>query len=472
MRIGQNSAIHFASQITTSLLGFLATLYVARALGSQGNDVLGVYFVVVAVVIWLRVISGGGIQTAVKKRVSEGVDQAEYITAGIVLQIGTVLAFAILLYLASPLVTEYLRGVPVEALLALLVAALGFHFVTNTLDGLDLVHVSSLLSPLNRLFRSAIQIGLVFLGFALTGLLVGYVTGAIVASLVGAFFVGPGFTIPRREHFRELVSYARFSWLTSLSSRSFASLDTLVLGVFVTDGLIGIYEVSWNLASILAVFGTSISRAVFPAISSLSSEDRYAEAASLVTDSLRFTGLFLIPGLVGGILLGGKVLLVYGAEFTQGKVVLVILIVAQLANSYQQQFITALNAIDRPDLAFRIDGVFIVTNLLLNVVLVYLYGWHGAAVATTVSAVIALYLGYRSLSGLVDLEIPLGEIGRQIFAALVMASMIGGGMLFLPGGLPTSLGLVFSGAFVYCLALFIVSPLFRSTIYDNVPWFA
>ena len=469
MRIGQTSIVNFLSEIATTALGFFATLYVARALGSQGDDVLGVYFVVVAVVIWLRVVGNLGLQTAVKKRLSEGVDQGKYLVAGVLLQGALFLVLAGALLAAEPLLSGYLRGVPVVVVVGLLFATGAFKFTAAVLDGLDLVHVSSVLTPLERTVRSLVQIGAIFLGFALTGLFAGYAAGAVVAALAGVLYVSPSVSLPSREHLVDLLSYARYAWLTSLSGRAFASMDTLVLGLFVADGLIGVYEVSWNLASVLAVFGASVARSMFPAISELSSDARREEVAGLVTDSVRFAGLLLVPGLVGAAILQGEVLRIYGPEFTKGGLVLVVLVAARLVYVYQQQFVNALNATDRPDLAFRVQGLFVVANLALNLLLVALYGWVGAAVATATSAVVGLAAGYVAITSVLPVEMPTAELGRQAGAAVLMGAVVLAGKTVLPRTLPVALGLVALGAAVYGLVMLGISPALRGVIRDNLP---
>ena len=461
MRIGQTSVVNFLSEIATTALGFFATLYVARALGSQGDDVLGVYFVIVAVVIWLRVIGNLGLQTAVKKRLSEGVEQGKYLVAGLLLQGALFLVLAGALLAAEPFVSGYLRGVPVAVVVGLLFATGAFKFIVAVLDGLNLVHVSSVLTPIERVVRSLVQIGAVFLGFALTGLFAGYAAGAVVAALAGVLYVSPSVSLPSRDHLVDLLSYARYAWLTSLSGRAFASLDTLVLGLFVADGLIGVYEVSWNLASVLAVFGASIARSMFPAISELSSDARREEVAGLVTDSVRFAGLLLVPGLVGAAILQGEVLRIYGSEFTKGGVVLVVLVAARLIHVYQQQFVNALNAINRPDLAFRVQGLFVAANVVLNVLLVALYGWVGAAVG--------LVAGYTAITSVLPVEMPRAELGRQTGAAVLMGAVVLAGKTVLPRTLPAALGLVALGAAVYGLVMVGVSPALRGVIRDNLP---
>lgn len=469
MRIGQTSAVYFVSELLSSVLGFVATLYVAKALGGDADEVLGVYFLVVAVVIWLSVIGGLGLQIALKKRLSEGVEEPAYFAAGIALQGGAFVLLAVVLLIAGPVLEGYLHGVGVTVVVALFFASLSLHFVRSALEGTHLVHVSSVLSPLNRLVRAIIQIGAVYVGFTVGGLLFGYAVGAVLAAAIGILVLNTGLRVPERRHFAELLSYARYSWLSSISARAFRSLDTIVLGLFVAEGLIGVYEIAWNLASILAVFGTAVARAMFPSISELSTAAEEDAVAGLITDSVRFAGLFLIPGFVGAAVLGSEVLRIYGADFTKGGLVLLVLVGARLVYTYQHQFVNALNAIDRPDLAFRVEGVFVVTNLVLNLGLVFLYGWLGAAAGTGISAVLATVLAYRALASQIDFALPLGDIVRQVLASAGMGVVIVLGSLTLPGTLPVSIALVFLGAAVYGVFILALSRTLRSVVRANLP---
>jgi O-antigen/teichoic acid export membrane protein len=469
MRIGQTSAVHFVSQVTTAVLGFIVTLYVAKALGTQGDDVLGVYYVVIAAVIWLRVISGLGVQTALKKRLSGQSEEGRYLVAGILIQLTILTVIAVALLLAEPFLRSYFRGLPLLWIIGVLFAAVMFKFVTNLLDGLHLVHVSSLLTPFERLVRSIIQIGAVFLGFTVAGLIAGYAIAAFIAALVGTVYVSRSVALPTWRHVEDLVSYARFAWLSSVSHRTFAAMDTIVLGIFVADGFIGVYEVAWNLASILAVFGSSVARSMFPAISQLAEEAELEVVAGLVTDSLRFAGVFLIPGVVGAWLLGTDVLRIYGPEFTKGGTILVLLVAARLVYVFQLQFVNALNAIDRPNLAFRVEAVFIVLNVGLNLVLVYRFGWYGAAIATAVSAGISLLFSYRAVASLLPVQLPFRDVGHQCLASLVMGGVLVVAIRTLPGTLPISIALIFFGAAVYAVVMILISTTLRRTIRRNIP---
>jgi O-antigen/teichoic acid export membrane protein len=361
-------------------------------------------------------------------------------------------------------------GAPVAELLVLMLAVqLFYDFVVAVLEGLNKVHLASLLDPIWWVGRAVVQISLVALGVGVVGLFYGYIAAGAVAVAVGAYLASIGWERPSRSHVEDLVSYARYSWLRPIKGRTFMSMDTIVLGFFVTNSLIGIYEIAWNLASLFAIFGTSISKTLFPEISSSASRDDTDEVRRMVTAALSYAGLFLIPGLVGAALLGETILGIYGEEFSTGYQILLVLTFARLVQSFEGQLSNSLDAIDHAEETFRINAVFIVTNMTLNVLFVWQYGWIGAAVATTLASGLGVLLSYRSLSKYVEVNVPVTELLRQVVAAALMGGIVYAGKNAFGSSLPVALVLVAVGASVYFGTLLVISPQFKRTIRANVP---
>jgi len=471
MRIGQTSFVVFASKLVGSALGFVATLYFARTLGAA---VLGHYALVLAIVGWLALGGQLGISSAIVKRISEGEEPAAHFTAGmiVVAALGLVLSSGVLAL--RGVVNAYV-GTQVALFVALLLLIrLASSVVNAGLKGERHVHISGFLMPVQTGFRSAFQIGLVLTGFGLSGMLLGHAIGAILAVFVGAAFLSIDVIRPNRRHFRSLFDFAKFSWLSGLKSRSFNDVDIVVLGALVPSALVGVYSVAWSLATFLTLFDSAVSSTLFPELSHADASAEHDRVAGLITDSLTYGGLIVIPGLFGGIVLADRLLRIYGDEFTQGAAVLGLLILASLVYGYQKQLMNALNALDRPDVAFRVNIVFIVTNAVLNVVLVFWIGWIGAAIATVTSACVGLGLSYYSLRQLVTFAVPTGELSRQIIAALSMAGLVGGGRYVLENLDVTHnafivVTLTAFGAAMYFLILFTISQQFRTTVIANTP---
>jgi O-antigen/teichoic acid export membrane protein len=480
MKLGQTSIIVFLSKVFGSLLGFIATVYFARILGAE---VLGIYSVIIALLGWLKMGGRVGINSAMIKRISEGKQQGEYFTAGglliggmIVLVVGLVLIFQFQIESYVSGFEDYSSASVVWFIVAIF---LTFNFnmlVKIALKGQRLVYIAGILNPLKIGIQSIVQILLVYAGYRLVGMLIGYGVGIIVAACIGAVFVSIQPKLPRRRHFRSLLEYAKYSWLSGLKSRAYNDVDILILGVFVSQSLIGIYTVAWSITRFLDVFGIAISQTMFPEISNVSAQESNEAAVSLIEDALTYAGFIIIPGLVGGILLGDRLLQIYSSEFVQGIDVLWLLLLSLLFYAYLKQFLNALNAIDRPDLAFRANIVFIGCNIVLNLILIWQIGWVGAAIASALSAAGGLITAYGLIQRVVDVRVPANEIGRQFAAALTM-----GGVVWLlrtaierteitDHNFVIVLSLVFVGAAVYGAMLLGISPNFRTTISRNLPF--
>jgi len=135
-----------------------------------------------------------------------------------------------------------------------------------------------------------------------------------------------------------------------------------------------------------------------------------------------------------------------------------------------RQFVSTIDAIDRPDLTFYTNVIFVMVNLGLNVSLTWQFGWYGAATATTVSSGLGLLLGYHYANQVINVVIPVKEVGKQFLAAGVMAIVVLTGRLFAGDSLLIIIVLVVIGAIVYFSALFVLSNQFRTTIQNNLPF--
>jgi O-antigen/teichoic acid export membrane protein len=451
MRLGRTTLLHFASQVGVSLSGFAATFAIAR-LG--GANVLGTYAVAVALTFWFNV-PATAIGDAITKRLSEGSERGRLLATGLVIELGIAAIVGLGLLAGVPLVESFV-GAPVGELVAALVTA-NVALVTTVavLNGEKKVAQSGWLKTLERVVRSVIHIAAVVLGFGVAALVAGHVVAVLVAVGVGVFLTGLRPSRPTVADARSLLRYARYAWLGKLKTRAFGWMDTIVLAGFaVGASLIGVYEVAWSLASVFALVAVSVKSTLFPELSDLSTSEDYERIHHYLNEGMVFTGVFIIPGLFGAWILGERVLRVYSPEFTQGALVLVVLVLARMLAAYGEQLLNAVNAVDRPDVAFRINALFVVVNLGLNVGLVYAYGWVGAAVATALSGGVVMMLSYRALARLIGRpDLPLAEFGRQLLASLVMSGAVLAAAQVVPGTHYATVGLAFGGAAVYTVAL-------------------
>lgn len=471
MRIGQTTVVHFSSKFLGSILGFVATVYFARELG---DVVLGQYSLVMALVAWLGIMKSIGVSGAMVKRISEDEEPDKYLMAGTILMAVLVGLSILAIFLFRDYVNQYVGIEAATFVIIILIAKFLWTISKSSLQGSHLVHVYSILSAGSTGLQSLIQIGLVLVGFGLTGMIYGYTIGLAIASLIGLWYIKPSIARPERRHFMRLFHYAKFSWLGGLQSKTYSWVDIAVLGFFVQTGLIGVYSVAWTIAQFLNTFGSSISASMFPEISKESFQENSEYVAHLVEDSLTYAGLFMIPGVVGGALIGERILRIYGQEFIVGDQVLIVLLLAMLFYSYMKQILNGLNAIDRPDLAFRANLIFIISNIIFNIALIYLFGWIGAAIATALSSIAGLSVALLYMRSELDFDIPYSTISHQSVAAILMGIIVYGSMWLkeafdaISHNFLEVLLLVGIGVISYFAMLSLFSHEFRDTVRDNL----
>ncbi|SFR90109.1 Membrane protein involved in the export of O-antigen and teichoic acid [Halomicrobium zhouii] len=464
MKLEQTTLVHFSSKFIAVFVGFLGTVYFAREVGAQ---ILGTYFLILGLLTLMKKMGSIGVRTATTKYLSENQDPA-YITSGFAVQLFIFAFLSVLVFLLEPFVNRYVGAEVALLLIFILFIRLTLSFLYGVLDGEQSVHVSSVLESTETILRTSIQAAGILVGFKLGALVFGYIGAVLVVIVLSAYFVSAGFRMPDKSHLSDITSYVKYSWLGGARSVSFAWMDTLVLGLFVANDVIGVYEIAWMASSVLAIFGTSVSRAVFPEISNISQQKGDQAVSKLTSKSIAYAGLLLIPGIIGFYLLGEPLLLIYGGEFVIGSTVLVILAIARLLYAYQQQFLTSLNAINRPDLAFRISAVFTIANVGLNFVLIYLIGWTGAAIATAFSSGLGLVLSASYLSRTISVNFPYQFILQQAIAAGLMGLGIIGAQSLIGTSILNSLLLVILGIIVYFSTLSAVSPDFRAAFMRNI----
>lgn len=467
-RPGKTTIIYFLSQVGTTLAGGIATWYINTELGPGPY---GEYSIAVAFLFWLN-IPTSAIGNAVNKRISEGTDRGAFLTAGHTfnLAVNIVLVGIILVFSEQ---VNILVGLDVARYFAALVAARAlFDLALSSLRGYKQVGTSGGLKTLEQVLRSGIHIGALFIfGVGVGGLVLGHATAIFLATAVGLTLLDGRPSRPERRHFTGLLEYARYAWLGTLKTRAFAWTDVLmmrglslsIIGLAaISKSQIGIYKVAWTVASVLALVSIAIKQTLFPEFSELGVNEDYERVHHYLNEGLTFTGIFAIPGIFGAIIVGDTILTIFGPEYARGGTILVILISSRLLAAYGSQFLNTINAIDRPDVAFRVNLAYVAANVGLNFALISLFGWYGAAFATALASLTSLVLGAYALRGIIGTpDIPFRELGIQVLAATVMLGAVLGLQRLLPGTLAWTLVVVAVGAAVYGIVLAGLSPRIR-----------
>jgi O-antigen/teichoic acid export membrane protein len=446
-RILRNTAWTVGSELAARALGFLAVVYLASRLGTDGFGKLGF---AQAVLVYFSLFSEFGIRVLgtrtlarERERVRERV--APFLWARLLLlAAGAVALAALWLVLPKPPVVKQLI---VLYWLSLVPAAFFLDWVYWALERMALPALASLL-------RAALYLGLLLALVRGPGDLLD-VAGANLAAAIavslalGAAFVWrQGWPRPRLGEPLRLIAQAVPIGIGAVMVQIYYNLDTVCLGLMRTDAEVGQYTAAYKIVLVAYALGGAFPQMVFPALAKAFHEDE-SRARQLFGFALRLTLAAAFPVALGGVLLSGDLLgWVYSADFGPAapafRILLATLFFMLAGNLYGSTVL----ACDRQRRYVAVVTAGAALNTVLNLLAIPRYGMLGAAGATLATEVV-VFAGMNA-------SLPEGLRGRLAEAAwrpalatllmgvLVLALRPVSPVLALVAAVPAYLGLAFA----------------------------
>ncbi len=165
-------------------------------------------------------------------------------------------------------------------------------------------------------------------------------------------------------------------------------LDLLMLGAIKGVEAVGIYAVLLGVTRLTVFIHQAANSVLGPTIATLYSEGKIRQLERMIRKSMLL--VFLVSLAIGGaiVLLGDRVLSIFGSEFLTGRTAMNILILGPIFTSFTGAVGLVLNMTGHQNYTAIAVGSSAVLNIILNTVLIPVYGINGAAIATTTSLVV------------------------------------------------------------------------------------
>lgn len=451
---------------------WLASLYFARELVDPQAS-LGTYYAFETAASFLVLLSNGGLNAAIVKRVSEGEEEDAFATAGVLLSCLLVVAFSVGTLLAAPFLVDFFGygGLSVVLLIGTLIA----YQIRDT--------AGAILTSKFNLGRTGVvdfadsvgqvsgQVALVAAGFGAVALMSGYLVGTGVAAIVALGFVygKVRFVRPSKRHFRRLVEFARYSLLNNFVQKFYDNIDIIVITAVLGRSATGVYGIGFRFSMLLTVFYSAINRTIDPEISRHDRRGNQDRIEEVLSDSLVLGLLLGLPAFAGFAVLARPIIVTfYTGEFALATVVAVWAVATRIPEGLRSSFGSVLAGIDRPDVAFRGGIILVVTNVVLDIVLVPTIGIVGAVVASFIGMTLQFaYMLYYTID-ILELSVrdfPIEDIAREVVAAGLMAFLVYAVRTLVdPYSAVTLFGLVAIGVVVYFSTVLLVAPNIRARL--------
>lgn len=451
MDIAKSSIKLLLAKIGTTLISFVGIAYFARQLGSQE---MGVFFLFQTVLGILAIPADFGLRAAVEKRISGTDEKGEYFTAAILIKLLPIFIIGVSILALSDYINGYIGvNVSLYLIIGLILQELS-KMALKVINAELRVGETAIIRLTEKITWASAGTMLISIGVRnAKSIILAVIAGSIVMLVWGVYKISIEIKPPKMEHVNSLIDFSKYSFIGSVGGYFYNWMDVAVLGFFVSQSLVGSYEVAWRVSLLGTMVSQVMRKTIFPEMSSLDSENKRNKIEDLVHKSIMPSMFLVIPMFFGSVIFSKDILgLVFGDEYTVAWLVLIILMMDSVLKSFYWVLVPTLNAINRPDLAVRSTVVGIFVNLIFNIVLVWKFDLIGAAIATSLASATVLVLQIKYMSRFFSLNIPYEELGWCFLASLLMSiSLLGIENLIKIRSLYELLGMIFLGGVIYTI---------------------
>jgi len=183
----------------------------------------------------------------------------------------------------------------------------------------------------------------------------------------------------------------------------FTNSDVIVVGIFLDPGEVAVYFAAAKTMALVHFVYFAVKAAIGPRFASILAEKDQAKLAAFATEATRWT---FFPALAVGlaVLAAGQLLLsLFGAAFTDGQIVMAILLGGILAKALVGPAEVLLTMADKQMICVYLYTAALAANIGLNIVLIPRFGIEGAAMAgagAMVLEALLLHIAVRKTLGI------------------------------------------------------------------------
>jgi len=472
--VRRHSLIAFLSSIGVTVIGFFATIYIAH---NAGATALGGFFLLLAYVGIIGLFTDGGVSGAALQRIAEGDSQDEYFSAHAAVR-GILLAATLTLLVAvRPLFVDLNQSGLFLWLLASLVVTTIAGIISTGVYGSGKVGILQIADLTNNIVRVIVQVIAVYLGYSAGGLAAGFIAGIIAGLLINMRVLSRKVVRFGRRNIQGLISFSGWAFITGLTGALLGYADTILVGYFLSNSEIGMYRTSFQLATISLFMMFALRTALYPKIASWMREGATGSVESALARAITFSLVLAVPAACGAWVLGSSLLYyLYGAPFVAAGPALSLLFMVELVTVFLSLETMCLGALDMPKSVFMVTAIGAVSTIILDILLIPVFGITGAAFALLLGTGIFALSAHTVLKKRIQVRIEKKPVAAIIVSSLVMALCVSGYQYILP---VTSVfliaGAVVMGMVIYSLLLVRLDRGIRDEVRDMVtgiglPW--
>lgn len=401
LKIVKGAGIGFTGSIIGIFLGYITRLVIARWLGAGDYGLVNLGFAAMSIATILALV---GLPAGIKRYVSYYKGQEDpsrikgTILSGLMISFPLSLILTVLFFFNAEWISVHVfHELELTTVLMIFALAIPFMvvariFMLATIGFQDLRYRVYVNDMFQNIFKVIAIVILLSLGFGVIGVAIGWVLAIICMPFLAFYFlekrVFPIFrtTVKAVYTRRELLMFSLPLIFVGIAAMVTNWTDTLMLGYFATAEDVGVYNAAFPTARLLSVFLTSFGAIFMPVISELYSRNALDDLRDTYSAVTKWIFALIVPVFLLMVLFSNWILdLMFGQEFVRGAMALSILAFGYLIVSVVGPTGQVLQAYGRTRVLMGMSFFGAGINVVLNYVLIPIYGVNGAAVATGTS---------------------------------------------------------------------------------------
>ena len=426
-KIAKNTTVLYIAQIITYVLGFFITVYTVRYLSVDSYGILSTALALTGIYV---VFGDLGLSTLTVREVARD----ESLTQKYVGNTTIMKLFLSLFTFLLTVLTVYILGYNDITIIVTYILTAAFIFnafssifysIFQSYQKMEYQSVATILNSVVMLIGTllVIYLGLDVIAFAFVYLVANAINFIYILVTYAWKFYLPNIEMDL-EFWKSTIKEALPLSITSLFAVLVFRVDSVMLSVMSGMEAVGFYNAAYRLMEALIFFPQVYTTAIFPVFSKLYVSSINPLKGAYIK-SFKYLTILSLPIAVGITLLAEPIiLLLFKPEYIPSILALQIVVWVLpfiFVNYIQGSLLTAMN---RQVTYLKITAASLVLNVGMNLVLIPLYSYLGAAFVTVITEIFSVALGFYVLSKLLA-KVKVHEIiFKPGVACLVMALFI------------------------------------------------
>jgi O-antigen/teichoic acid export membrane protein len=275
----------------------------------------------------------------------------------------------------------------------------------SVFTGFEQMEYYSFTLLVRALFKAGLAPLMVIFGFGVLGVIVGSTAGLLIAGVISVgimyFAIRKKFQRPTGERpsfLADLRIMLKYGLPLSIGTILFgvrAQFFNFLLAVYVSDALIGNYQVAVNFAVLISFFSMPILTVLFPAFSKLNAENETETVQRVFQFSVKLSAFLVVPAAATVIALSVPAIsTLFGTQYEFAPLYLVLNAISYLYSAFGNLSVGSLiNSQGRTRVSLMFSLVGSAIGFPLSLVLIPQFGVIGLIATTTITMIPAPLLG-------------------------------------------------------------------------------